>query len=142
MNVLERFKHAETFAEMALGEKLLATGYVIILGMGITFVALVLIWFLTATMSRMIQKLESKNSVAKVKAQPAAPAVSKTPEPAVSSAVTQEDDGELIAVITAAIAASLNTSMHNIRVSNIRRISDSTPVWGKSGRSEVMNARF
>lgn len=142
MNVLERFKHAESFAEMALGEKLLATGYVIILGMGITFVALVLIWFLTATMSKMIQKLESKNSVAKVKAQPVAPAVSKTPEPAVSSVVTQEDDGELIAVITAAIAASLNTSMHNIRVSNIRRISDSTPVWGKSGRSEVMNARF
>lgn len=142
MNVLERFKHAETFVEMDLGERLLATGYVIILGMVITFTALVLIWFLTAVMSKTIQKLESKNSVVKVKAGPAAPVATPAPAPVVNSVVVDEDDGELIAVITAAIAASLNTSLHNIRVSNIRRISDSTPVWGKSGRSEVMNARF
>lgn len=142
MNVLERFKHAETFVEMDLGERLLATGYVIILGMIITFTALVLIWFLTAVMSKTIQKFESKNSVVKVKAGSTAPVATPAPAPVVTSVVAGEDDGELIAVITAAIAASLNTSMHNIRVSNIRRISDSTPVWGKSGRSEVMNARF
>ena len=64
MNVLERFKHADTFVEMELGEKLVATGYVIILGMAITFVALILIWFLTTLMSKTIQKVESKNTVA------------------------------------------------------------------------------
>jgi sodium pump decarboxylase gamma subunit len=139
MHVLERFTHADTFAQMELGEKLLATGYVIILGMGITFVALILIWALTSLMSKMIQSLENKNSVAKVKSQPVAPVKS---EPAAAVIVDETDDGELIAVITAAIAASLNTSMHNIRVSNIRRINDATPVWGKSGRNEVMNTRF
>lgn len=142
MHVLERFTHADTFAQMELGEKLLATGYVIILGMGITFVALILIWALTALMSKMIQSIENKNSVAKVKSQPAQPVAPVKSEPAAAAIVDETDDGELIAVITAAIAASLNTSMHNIRVSNIKRINDATPVWGKSGRSEVMNTRF
>ncbi|HAS73701.1 MAG TPA: hypothetical protein DCS67_06115 [Clostridiales bacterium UBA8960] len=142
MNVLERFTHADTFVEMELGEKLIATGYVIILGMAITFTALVLIWFLTSLMSKMIQKIESKNTVAKVKPQPAqSPTSAANTAPTVAQVSTDEDESELIAVITAAVAASLNTSMHNIRVSNIRRVSDSTPVWGKSGRSEVMNAR-
>lgn len=142
MNVLERFTHADTFAEMELGEKLIASGYVILLGMIITFVALILIWFLTALMSKVIQKIESKNSVAKVKTQPApSPKQTASTAPIVANVVNEEDESELIAVITAAIAASMNTSMHNIRVSNIRRISDSTPIWGKSGRSEVMNAR-
>jgi hypothetical protein len=34
MEVLEQFKHAESFAQMALGDKLIATMYVIILGHG------------------------------------------------------------------------------------------------------------
>ena len=134
MHVLEAFKHEETFNQMIMSDKLLATGYVIILGVGITFVALVLIWWITVLMSKTIQTIEARNAIVEVKP--------LTPQPVAAVQVDATDDEELIAVISAAIAASLNTSMDNFKVTNIRRISDSTPTWGKIGRSEVMNARF
>lgn len=134
MHVLEAFKHEETFNQMIMSDKLLATGYVIILGVGITFVALVLIWWITVLMSKTIQTIEARNAIVEVKP--------LTPQPVAAVQVDDADDEELIAVISAAIAASLNTTMDNFKVTNIRRTSDSTPTWGKIGRSEVMNARF
>lgn len=137
MHVLEAFKHEETFNQMIMSDKLLATGYVIILGMGITFIALVLIWWITVLMSKTIQKIEARNAIVEVKPQMTQPLVTSA-----QNVAQIEDEEELIAVISAAIAASLNTSMENFKVTNIRRLSDSTPTWGKIGRSDVMNARF
>lgn len=137
MQVLESFKHADSFAQMSIVDKIIASGYVTLLGMGITFVALVLIWFLTVLMSKFIQSVESKQTITEVK-----PAAAPAPALAPTALVKDEDDDALIAVITAAIAASMNTSMHNIVVTNIRRVPDTTPTWGKLGRSDVMNARF
>jgi sodium pump decarboxylase gamma subunit len=136
MDILEQFTHAESFANMPMGDKLIATMYVIALGMGITFVALVLIWGLTVLMSKIIMAIEGGNKpeIKNVKPVAVEKPVVETPQ--------EEDQSELIAVITAAIAASLNTSMHNIVVSNITRVSDNTPVWGQTGRSEVMASRF
>lgn len=140
MHVLENFKHADTFVQMSMSDKLIATGYVIVLGMGITFVALVLIWWITVLMSKTIQKFEAKTHLTEVKSQSSKVTVSQ-PIPTLE-ALAVEDESELVAVITAAIAFSLSTSVQSIRVTNIRRIVDATPTWGKSGRNEVMNARF
>lgn len=136
MEILEQFTHADSFALMPMGDKLIATMYVIILGMGITFTALVLIWGLTALMSKIIMAIDAGN---KPEIKTVKPVVAQKP---VVEEPKEEDQSELIAVITAAIAASLNTSMHNIVVSNITRVSDNTPVWGQTGRSEVMASRF
>ena len=68
------------------------------------------------------------------------PAVAATPVQA--SAAPEEDEEELIAVISAAIAAGLGTSMHNIFVKNIVRVPDATPAWGQSGRIEQMTTRL
>ncbi len=139
MHVLEAFKHEETFNQMIMSDKLLATGYVIILGMGITFIALILIWWITVLMSKTIQKIEARNSIVEVK-----PQMPQQAHVEHSSLVVSNDtnDEELIVVIAAAIAATLGTSMDNFKVTNIRRIPDSTPTWGKIGRNDVMNARF
>ncbi|GAB6106964.1 OadG family protein [Fusibacter bizertensis] len=140
MHVLESFKHADTFSQMPMGDKLIATGYVILLGMGITFIALILIWMVTMLMSFIIRKLEKRQEISKIPStqKPAVAQVSGQP----IAQVEKEDEEELIAVISAAIASTLNTSMHNIRVTNIRRISDNTPTWGKVGRNDVMNTRL
>lgn len=136
MDILEQFTHADSFALMPMGDKLVATMYVIILGMGITFTALILIWGLTALMSKIIMAIDANKKPEIKTVKPVA-----AEKPAVD-APKEEDQTELIAVITAAIAASLNTSMHNIVVSNITRVSDNTPVWGQTGRNEVMASRF
>lgn len=134
MQLLDNFKHAETFAQMPMGERVQATLYVIMLGMSITFVALVFIWGLTILLSKVVQSIEKKSQPAVMPA----PKTASAPAPA----AIEKDDSELVAVITAAIAASMNTSMHNIVVTNIVRTGDGAPVWGRLGRSDVMNSRL
>ena len=56
--------------------------------------------------------------------------------------VNETDDEELIAVITAAIAASLNTSTYNLKIKSFRRVGSVAPAWNKAGLNETINSRF
>ncbi len=138
MSILERFQHSDTFFLMSFGEKTAATGYVILLGMGITFVALILIWAATVLMSRVVRKIESPR--VKAGAQAASGTMAAAPAAAKSPAVEEGEDENLVAVLTAAAAACMNTSVHNIVVSGIRRVEDYTPTWGKAGRIRAVNS--
>ena len=51
------------------------------------------------------------------------------------------NDNELIAVISAAIAASMG-GQSNLVVRSIRRVYDPTPVWAQIGRNDVMASRL
>jgi sodium pump decarboxylase gamma subunit len=135
MSLLDKFANPEIMPTLTFGEKMLATFYTTVLGMLITFSALILIWGLTVLLSKVVQSIENKGKANIVEVKPEA-------APVVETVVAEEDDEELIAVITAAIAASMNTSIHNIVVSNIVRVNDATPSWGVAGRSEQMNSRF
>lgn len=58
-------------------------------------------------------------------------------EPVISEDVQRStDDKELIAVISAAVAASLGTSSNGIRIRSIKRSGSNTPTWGRKGRIE------
>ena len=52
------------------------------------------------------------------------------------------DEEELIAVLTAAVAASLNTSTYNLQIKSYRRVNNNTPAWNKAGVTETINNRF
>ena len=52
------------------------------------------------------------------------------------------DEEELIAVLTAAVAASLNTSTYNLRIKSYRRTDNKMPAWNKAGVTETINNRF
>lgn len=52
------------------------------------------------------------------------------------------DDSELIAVITAAVAASLNRSTHNIIVRKVERIRGNRSQWNKAGRYEHLSSKL
>lgn len=135
IGLLEKFANPEIMPTLTFGEKMLATFYTTVLGMLITFTALVLIWILTVLLSKFVQAFENKGKANIVEVKEESKVVQQTQ-------VVEDDDEELIAVISAAIAASLNTSIHNIVVSNIVRVNDATPSWGVAGRSEQMNSRF
>jgi len=55
----------------------------------------------------------------------------------VESTSNQSDDEELVAVITAALMQSLNTTADNLIIRRIRQIQD--PTWAQTGRIENMN---
>lgn len=102
------------------------------LGMGVTFAALIALSFMLDLMKLLFYKDPTK---APVKTQTQSKVATESPAPAPA----KEDDEELVAVITAAVAASLNTSTHNIVVRNIVRLPDATPAWGRAGRIDQMN---
>jgi glutaconyl-CoA/methylmalonyl-CoA decarboxylase subunit delta len=134
LTLLDKFADPSLMQNLSMGEKMLGSLYVMILGMGVTFVALCILWGLIVIMTKMIlgaEKPEPTKAVA-------------TPAPVAAPSVTVEEDNqeELVAVITAAVAASLQTSSHGIIVRNITRVSDTTPAWGRMGRMEQMNSRF
>jgi len=52
------------------------------------------------------------------------------------------DDEELIAVLTAAVAASLNTSTYKLQIKSYRRVGNSAPAWNQAGLQETINSRF
>lgn len=138
MELINNFKDPVLIEQLTLGEKISASLFVTALGMTITFIALIVLWGLTATYSKMVQNAEAKkkaNAVVEVKTP--APAA-----PAQAAVQPQEDEEELIAVISAAIAAQMGTSMHNIVVRSIVRVADNTPAWGQSGRIEQMGSRM
>ncbi len=138
MELINNFKDPVLIEQLSLGEKISASLFVTALGMLITFTALIVLWGLTAFYSKMVQNAEAKKKAdAVVAVKPAAPAA-----PVVTAVEPEEDEEELVAVISAAIAAQLGTSMHNIVVRNIVRVADETPAWGQSGRFEQMNSRM
>lgn len=113
---------------ISFGEGLIITA----LGMSVTFVALIALSFLLDLLRILFYKDPSKV--------PAQVTIVKEAEP--QKVEAEENPEELVAVITAAIAASLQTTTHNIVVRNITRVRDVTPVWAKTSRVEQMNARF
>lgn len=132
LDLLSKLKDPNLIHTLSVGEKFQGALMVTILGMGITFSSLILIRYLTSLLSYVVMKIESKNK-------PAVELVSKTEAAVVEEVVEETDDEELIAVISAAIAASLNTSIHNIVVRNIVRTEDATPAWGQAGRMQQLN---
>lgn len=129
VSILEKLADPNLVHSMTVSEKLMGAGIVALLGMCITFIALLILWGLIAIMTKVCAPKPANKPEVKA---PVAP------KPA-AAAVTEEDDEELIAVITAAIAASLQTSTHNLVVKNIVRVDDSTPAWGRAGRIDQMN---
>ena len=51
----------------------------------------------------------------------------------------QVDEGELVAVLTAAVAASLNTSTYNLRIKSFKRIDTKNNAWSNASRNDAIN---
>jgi len=85
-------------------------------GLGTVFIVLILI-SLIISLFKYIKPAQPKTKEVK-------PAETKKVE------VKKEDDLELVAVITAAIAASLNTTTDKLQVRSIRRV-NSRPRWNR-----------
>ncbi|MBN2259339.1 MAG: OadG family protein [Clostridiales bacterium] len=136
MTLLERFADPTIIHSMSFGDKMLASTYVTILGMGITFMALIILWGAIVILGKVVRGLEKKSAAIQiVKESPKVQAVK-------SESAVEEDDYELVAVITAAIAAVTNQPINQIYVKNIRRVGDNLPVWQKAGIANQISKRM
>ena len=103
-----------------------------VMGMIVVFMILIIIMFCIKAMA--LFSGEKKEKTQESKKAEAAPA------PAAAAAVKTEDDSEIVAVITAAIASMMGESATGFRIRSYRRVQDDE--WNKAGRREVLDNRF
>lgn len=101
----------ENFSQFVAGFSTFLIGIVIVFA-----VLILLIWIIQA-IGNIVSKIAEKNQPKKEEA-PAPVAV----EAAVTVEVNKEDELELIAVITAVIAASLGTTSDQLQVKSLRKV--------------------
>ena len=115
---------------VTLSEALSTGGLTTFLGLAIVFGVLLILMVVLCLFKVIFYKDPAKVKKTEVVAEP------------VVEAEVETDDDELIAVLTAAVAASLNTSTYNLQIKSYRRIKDERPSWNKEGLREVINSRF
>lgn len=109
----------------------ISTGLVVtIIGMGIVFLVLILLWLVLELM-RIIFSKEKKEEIST--------AENVVQTPVVSTIEQEQDDDELVAVIAAAIAASLGTSTYNLKIASIKRTGEGSPIWNRAGKQQIIN---
>lgn len=137
VDLLEKMK--VSIDTMTTGEKFLASIQVTILGLVIVFAALAILYFAIIIMEKLIG--EPRETVGIVKSKPG-PVETAVLDDEKSVHAKEEDithNTELIAVITAAIAASSHIPIQDVVVKSIKRVQDPTPIWARAGRMEQIN---
>lgn len=125
---------------MSILDKLGFSFLVMLIGMLIVFFGLVILICLIKLMSIVVGALTGKK---KEKAAPA-PAPVVVPEPVAEAAAEETglESDELIAVITAALAAFNKDGNKTLVVRSVRRAAAKTPAWAKAGRADQLASRF
>lgn len=99
-------------------------------GMLVVFLILILIMLVIYAMGALSSEKKTKKSA------DVAEAPSQMPE-AVVEAV--EDEGELIAVLTAAVAACMGTSSASVNIKSYKKVSSA---WNNAAKREALDNRF
>ncbi len=125
---------------MSILDKLGFSFLVMLIGMLIVFFGLIILICLIKLMSIVVGALTGKK---KEKAAPA-PAPVVVPEPVAEAAAEETglESDELIAVITAALAAFNKDGNKTLVVRSVRRAAAKTPAWAKAGRADQLASRF
>ena len=131
--LLAQFANPETLKTLSLTHKLLASLVTTLLGMGITFIALILLQILISWMDKLINRTRPVEAPIAVHTSASAKA---------NETVASQDDNELVAVIATVIALKMKTTVDKIVIKNITKIDDRSPLWNRAGIIEQMNSRL
>lgn len=125
-------------------------GQTAVIGMGIVFGVLIILFIVLYLFKIIFYRQAIEEAAPKELIEPDAmteitdaviPALSEG-EAAFNEPAEPEEDEQLVAVITAAIAASLNTSTYKLNIKSIRRVGASRSAWNRAGLNETIGNRF
>lgn len=122
---------------LPMSEALSTGGITTLVGLAIVFGVLVILMIVLCLFKVFFYKEPAKKA-----APAAAPAEPAAPAPAAGAEADIEDEEELIAVLTAAVAASLNTSTYNLQIKSYRRVPNKRPAWNNAGLRETIGNRI
>ncbi|WP_089724742.1 OadG family protein [Candidatus Thiosymbion oneisti] len=133
-DLLTLFANEDTIESLTTTQRLWAGLITTVLGMGITFVILILLQFVIGLFEKLPDP-EKKPT----------PARKPTPAPAAGKAAEKpatQADAELVPVIAASVAMMLETSTANIVIRDIKQVEDTSPTWRGAGIAEQMQNRI
>ena len=130
--LLTQLANPETIKTLSFAEKMLGGLLVSFLGMGITFIALIVLQIIISLLARF---------TAQTTQLPAHTATAVAPASRQKPAAAANDD-ELVAVITAAIAMYPQEPQRTLVIRNIRKIEMNMPAWNRTGVLDQMNSRI
>jgi len=133
--LLSHFADPKLLETLSFSDKLMAGLVTTILGMGVTFTALIILQFIISWMDTILNKSGRKTAKSKTESTAPISADGEIDEIA-------QDHNELVAVISAVIAMRMKTSVSNIVIKNIEKVEDSIPAWHRAGIIEQMNSRL
>ena len=120
---------------MSLLDKLGQGVPIAIIGYVMVFVVLGILWAVIELMRIVLSPKPQKKPKENV-------ATANVSQPSVADDVVeneQVDESELVAVLTAAVAASLNTSTYNLRIKSFKRIDTKNNAWSNASRNDAIN---
>ncbi len=136
MGLMDKFADPALIESLSFGEKMAGSAVTMLMGMGITFIVLCLLWGFVAIMGRAMGAV-SKGDKASAKTEAAA-----TPSEAAAPVAAKADDEIIAAVIAAAIAAYQGSGgTGNLVVRKISRISGETTLWTNAAREDCIASR-
>lgn len=141
MSLMEQFANPTYFEGLSMGERLTGATVTMCMGLGITFAVLVILWVCIAVMAKITHRSTKASDSAAAPAAAPAPAAASAETPAPAAETADMADGELVAVIAAAVAAMENTVVSNLVVKKITRVSGPTNAWASAGLSECIDSR-
>lgn len=106
---------------MISAETLTQGGVVAVIGICTVFAVLAILWGVLEMM-RVVFTPKKKKAVA--------------PAPVATPSAPAEDEGELVAVLTAAVACCLGKPASSLNIRSYKRIDSGTPIWNKSARRD------
>ena len=115
MGLMDKFSDPSLFDSLSFGDKMAGSAITMLMGMGITFVVLMLLWGVFALMGKCMSSTAKKGD----KASAAETKANATPSVAAPAAAKTDD--VLTAVIAAAIAAAEGTTTDGFVVRSIKR---------------------
>ena len=130
--LLTQLANPETIKTLSFAEKMLGGLLVSFLGMGITFIALIVLQIIISLLARFTARPTQLTSHQ---------ATLVTPTPKLETVATASD-AELVAVITAAIAMYPQEPQRTLVIRNIRKIEINMPAWNRTGVLDQMNNRI
>lgn len=116
----------------AISEGLMVTGVGLLIVFGVLIILMLALMAMKAIFYKDPEDEKKKDNV-----NPSEKAPSEVQNTAVCT-----DDSELIAVLTAAVAAVLNTSTSKLCIKSYKRVGNNAPLWNRAGVSEMLNTRL
>ena len=136
MGLMDKFADPSLFDSLSFGDKMAGSAITMLMGMGITFVVLMLLWSVFALMGKAMSPSAKKGDKAS-KAETKANAT-----PSVAAPAAAKTDDVLTAVIAAAIAAYQSEGgTGNLVVRKIQRLSGETTLWTNAAREDCIESR-